>query len=286
MFTCKLENEKNSILTLTQLESNFQVISITGLNPPNAQINRSTVVGVDGSKYNSSKLDERNIVITVKLTGDVEANRLFLYRFCPTKAWCKFYYKNNSRDVYIEGYVETVECDLFTNDERMQISIICPDPYFKALEAIVDDISKSLAAFRFPFSINVDNPIPISTINLERITRVQNESETKTGLIITARFQFAVNKLEIKNTLTNENFILNYSFLENDVLTINTNKGNKSVILVRNSVEYNLIPYMVKGSKFFELDIGDNYFSYLADNGSSDENVTINFTHNTIYRGV
>lgn len=286
MFTCKIKNEKNNIFTLTQIESNFQVISITGLNPPNAQINRSTVVGIDGSKYNSSKLEERNIVITLKINGDVEANRLFLYRFFPTKEWCQFYYKNNSRDVYIEGYVETVECDLFTSDEYMQISIICPDPYFKALNTIVNDISKSLSAFKFPFSINVDEPIPFSTINLERITTVDNESETKTGLIITANFSNAVSKLEIKNTVTGENLIINYNFIEDDILTINTNKGNKSITLIRNNTEYNLIPYLKKGSTFFQLDLGDNNFSYLADNGNSDENVNIIFTHNTIYRGV
>ena len=71
MFTLKIENIKNTILELTQNESNYQILSVKGLNPPNAQINRSTIAGLDGSKCNSSKLEERNIVITLKLNGDI-----------------------------------------------------------------------------------------------------------------------------------------------------------------------------------------------------------------------
>ena len=99
MYILKVENITNNVLTLTQRESDFQVLQIDGLNPPNAQINRSTVAGLDGSKFNSSKLNERNIVITIKLNGDIEKNRLYLYSFFNTKRWCKIYYKNESLDV-------------------------------------------------------------------------------------------------------------------------------------------------------------------------------------------
>ena len=61
MFECKIENKKNNILTLTQSEESFQVYDVQGLNPPKAQINNSKIAGIDGSKFNSSKLDERNI---------------------------------------------------------------------------------------------------------------------------------------------------------------------------------------------------------------------------------
>ena len=76
MFKCEIENINHEILTLTQNESEYQVMSITGLNPPNAQINRSTVAGMDGTKFNSSKLNERAITIILKLNGDVEKTRI------------------------------------------------------------------------------------------------------------------------------------------------------------------------------------------------------------------
>lgn len=286
MFVLSAENTKGNTLTLTQDEENYQIIGITGLTPPNAQINLSKIAGQDGSQFNSSTLNERNIVITVKINGDVEHNRINLYRFFRNKEWCKIFYKNESRNVYIEGYVENFDGDFFTANEVMQISIICPNPYFKDLEEIVDDISKALAAFEFPFAINSDEPIPFSTIDTTRITNVLNDSESETGLIIEIDILTTVNKIQINNIGNGETFTVNYNFLENDKLIIDTNKGNKSVSLIRNGSTINLFTGMKKGSTFFQLDIGDNFFSYLIDDGDNDDSVHIAFKHYTIYGGV
>lgn len=284
MFTLKVENKKNEILELTQNECDFQVVSVTGLNPVNAQINRSTIAGLDGAKFNSSKLEERNIVITLRLNGDVTANRIKLYRYFNTKQWCKIYYKNSSRDVYIEGYIETCEVDLFSNSEIMQISIICPNPYFKALEEIIDDISKIIALFEFPFSI--EDPIPFSEIDLSKITNVQNNSEIETGVIIEVEFLKNINKLLIRNTDTGQTMTFNYAFKDGDFLTIDTNKGSKSLKLVRNAEEINIFSALSKTSEFIQLQVGDNYFSYLADDGENDDGASITFRHYTLYGGV
>lgn len=300
MFKCKIENKKGSVVTLTQDESNFQVLSISGLNPPNAQINTSTIAGLDGAKFNSSKLQTRNIVIKLKINGDIEANRINLYKYFATKEWCKFYYENERRNVYIDCYVETFECDFFTNNEIAQISLICPNPYFKDMEEVVDDISKSLAAFEFPFAHgskgatnpsiptdnSTDNAIEFSTIDTSKVTNVYNDSESETGVIIELDVMGTVNLIEIKNTRTGENFILEYNFVENDKLIIDTNKGQKSVILIRNAVTSNLFTAVRKGSTFFQLSIGDNFFGYLVDQGASDDLIQIVFKHYTVYRGV
>lgn len=286
MFVAQIENSKNEVLRLTQAESDFQVVSILGLNPPNAQINTAKVAGLDGSKYNSAKLDERNIVITLKLNGDIEKNRLRLNTYFNTKEWCKFYYKNSSRDVYIEGYIETTEYDLFTNNETMQISILCPNPYFKAMEMIVDDISKSLGNFVFPFSIQVNEPIPFSIIEIDRVTNVFNEGESETGLIIDIDIYGNVNKILIRNIDSGEEIVINHSFIENDKVTINTNKGQKAITLQRGVNKTNIFSSIGRNSKFFQLSRGDNFFSFLADDGASDELVDIVFKHYTIFRGV
>lgn len=285
MFVCKIENTKNNILRLTQNESDFQILSVQGLNPPNAQINTSKIAGLDGSKFNSSTMNERNLVIMIKLRGDIEKNRIRLYSFFRSKEWCKFYYKNNSRDVYIEGYVESVECDLFSNKEIIQVSIICPNPYFKGVEEIIDDISKSLEAFEFPFAINVPG-IEFSTVNNSKITNIFNDSENETGVIITIYVLDSMSKIQIKGTSTGETFTLNYDFVKNDRITIDTNKGKKSVSLLRNATTINLFSAVEKGSAFFQLDTGDNFFSYLIDDGTNDGAVQIFFKHYALYGGV
>ena len=286
MFNLKIETFEKNIVELSHNEDNYQIINIIGLNPPNAQINNSPVAGMDGALFNSSKLDTRNIVITVKINGNVEKNRLFLYRCFRTKEYCKIFYENNSRNVFIEGYAEIVDCDLFSKNEIAQISIVCLNPYFKDLKMITDDISKIIKQFKFPFSINIDNPIPFSTLEVNKVTNVINSSESETGLIINATFLGSVDSFEIRNTKTGAKMLLTYSFLKNDILTINCNRGSKSIVLLRDGVETNLFPYLVRGSTFFQLNIGDNYFSYLADDGNSDQLVSVLFKHYNVYRGV
>lgn len=286
MFTFKVETYEKNMIRLTQNESNFQILNIIGLDPPSAQINSSSNAGMDGAGFNSSKLNPRNLVITIKINGNIEDNRIFLYNCFRTKETCKIFYENGIRNVFIEGYVESFECNLFSQNEVAQISIICLDPYFKDLKMIIDDISKIKSCFYFPFSINVDEPIPISTIEMNRITNILNASESETGVIIEASFSNHVNDLEIRNIKTGERLKIIYPFIENDKLTINTNKGSKKIILLREGKEINLISYVVKGSSFFRLYIGDNFFSYLVDDGENDRFVSILFKRFNIYRGV
>lgn len=286
MFKCKIENAKNNILTLTQNQSDFQLYSIEGLNPPKAQINLSKVAGLDGSRFKSSKLEERNLVLYIKINGDIEKNRLFLNSFFETKEWCKFHYENGYRKVYIEGYVESNDYSLFTNNEIMQISIICPNPYFKGAEEIITDISKVLSNFKFPFTINISNPIPFSEVDTSKVTNVYNDSETGTGVIIEIDLLGNVNSLEIRSVSTGDSLKLRYAFMENDKVIINTNKGEKSIKLIRNGLEHNIFTSITKGSVFFQLVVGDNYFSYLADDGESDDSLYVRFKHYDLYRGV
>ena len=286
MYTATIENKKGEMLTLTGQEAIYQIISIQGLNPPQAQINMTNIVGLDGAKYNSAKLETRNIVMTIKINGNVERNRQNLYLFFQTKEWCKFYYTNENRNVYIEAYVESFECDFFSNSEMAQVSLICPYPYFKDLEEITDDISNVTAAFSFPFSINIGSPIPFSIFDHARTANVFNASESETGVIIEIDFSASVDEIMIRNVGTGDTFTLDYEFLSGDRVTINTNKGQKSVSLLRNGATINLFSAMQRGSVFFQLAVGDNEFGYLADDGENNGNVFIYFSHYNTYRGV
>jgi len=286
MYTARIENSSGQMLTLTQNESEFQVVSIKGLNPPPAQINTTSIAGLDGAKFNSSKLDTRNVVLTIKINGNVEENRLLLYQMFRTKESCVFYYSNNSLDVSIDGYIETVECDLFSNNEMMQISIVCPYPYFKNIDEIIADISNEVGSFTFPFSINIGDPIPFSVYTSNRITEVINNSESQTGIIIEIYILNSVNKIQIKNTNSGDSLILQYNFLTGDKITINTNKGSKSIRLLRDGANINIFSALQQGSVFLQLAVGVNPFGYLVDNGENDNDVSIKFNYSTIYRGV
>lgn len=286
MFVAKIENSGGEVLTLTGAESKWQVFDIAGLDPPAAQINLTNLAGLDGARLNSTKLGTRNVVISLKINGDIEGNRLELYRFFRAKKTCTFYFANGRRDVKIDGVIESVECPQFTNQEIMQVSIICPYPYFRALAEIKADISNEIDGFSFPFSINVGNPIPFSVYVAHREVDVFNDSDTETGAVIEVEFSGAVSKVMLANVGTGETLTVNYNFVNGDIMTIDTNKGQKNLALTRGGVKYNLFPGLASGSTLFQLRPGSNVFTYFADDGAADANVHITFTFSDLFAGV
>ena len=286
MYIAKIENSGGEVLILTQDESRWTVYEITGLNPPGAQINLTNLAGLDGARFNSSKLATRNIVVSLKINGEIETNRQELYRFFRTKEACIFYFANANRNVKIAGYVETVECNMFSNMEIMQISIICPYPYFQAVEESETDISNQIRLFVFPFSINEGEPVPFSEYTNNRIAVVENGSEAEIGAVFEVEFTDNVSKLMIYNTERNEHITINYNFHDGDRAIISTVKGQKSATLIRNGISRNIFSAVERGSVFLQLLPGENRFSYVADDGASNDDVHITVMFSQIFRGV
>ena len=67
-------------------------------------------------------------------------------------------------------------------------------------------------------------------------------------------------------------------------IVINTNVGEKSVELIRDGVTSNAMGYLVQNSSWFKLEAGENIFTYDADSGNS--NLQITFTTPVLYSGV
>lgn len=284
MFTLKVENTDNQILTLTQNESNYQVVNVEGLNPPKAKINTSAIANMDGERFKSSKLEMRNIVLTIRVNGCVEENRLNLYGFFRTGQWCKIYYSNANRNVFIEGYCETIETNLFTLNQQMQISIICPDPYLKSMRTIHADISKVFGNFEFPFDIEAEG-IEFASYDAGRETLIVNAGEIENGIRITmTAIGGNVTNPIIYNSITYEHLKLNMTINAGDVVVIDTRKGQKSVKKISNAVETNIINLIDDGSAWLKLKVGSNKFTYSAN--TNEEKLRVEFESNLLYEGV
>lgn len=141
MFTLKIKNNRGEIFELTHNRRRYSVLNITGLTLPQCSINTSSAGTSDGSEYNSSHLNPRNIVITLALEGDIETNRQQLYRMFPLHSPVTLFYRTYNRDLHIDGYVETIDGGLFEQRETIQISLICPDPYFRDSHPITGQTS-------------------------------------------------------------------------------------------------------------------------------------------------
>lgn len=266
MFTAKIQNRYGEMIELTH-NPDYTVKGITGLNPVNASINTGVLATTDGAIFNSSRKGQRNIVILVAINGDVEKNRLRLYKYAPTKYPIRFYFKNESRDVFIDGYVESHEVDHFENGQAAQISIICPQPFFQSVEDSNTEFAALTPLFKFSFFTDSENPIIFSEIEQNSEQNIVNNGDVETGIIIDLRASSVVQNPIIYNRDTGEKFALNITMQEGDAIQINTNSGQKSVMLTRNGVESNIINSAGIDNDWFVLRYGDNIFTYEASQG-------------------
>lgn len=258
---------------------NFCIYKISGLCPPSAALNFSTIANTDGKAYNSGRINERNIVLYIKIYPDVETNRNILYQHFPIGKKIRIFYRNDLHNVYIDGYVETFECDFFTNNEIAQISIICNDPYFKTVNRESVTLSVVQSLFEFPFSVPVDDPIVISDINFFAAKNL-NPGLISTGII--AEFESTgdiVRNPWITNTTTNQTIKLIGSDSEISVgekIIVNTNRHNLSVTKVfADGSTKNILNAIDAGFRWIQLVPGNNSFRSGADQNAENLVVTV-----------
>lgn len=282
MFSLSVQNAAGNLLELTNNE-NYNVIKVTGLNPASATINTKSVTNLDGQKFNSSKVNMRNIVLTVLPVEPVDENRIALYEYFKVKQFVRIYYKNKLRDVYIDGYVETFEDDFFTNPQNIQISIICPKPYFKSLDYGISNFLTIVNLFESPFSIPEEG-MAVSE-RLDNFTLdITNRGDVSTGIILHGIFTGNVSGLTIWDKLTKARMAIEYEFDAGDELYIDTNKGQKSITLSRSGEKINLINYLADGSTWLILEPGINSYEYTTTYGQT--NVELSIEHTDLYQGV
>ena len=284
MFTLKVDNGAG-ITELTHNLNNYAVISVQGLTPSATTINTATAGTIDGSFFNSARVESRNIVITIVINGDIEGNRQRLYKLFPRKKEITLYYKNKNRDVKINGYVETLEGDLFVKREQMQISIICPRPYFESVETTTHYIGDVHDLFEWPFDISESDPVEISRETTSFIYTYDNTGDVETGAIFEFDIAGSVTGLTLTNFTTMEYIGFNYSFSAGDKITVNTIQGQISAKLIHNNTEINLLNYLISGSKWVKLATGENEIIYQVSTGN-EADITCIFTAPVLYGGV
>jgi hypothetical protein len=282
MFTLKIDNHKGQIVELTHDTGRYAVIGIDGLTRPPTTINTAIAASIDGSFHNSSRVEQRNLVISIILRGKIEENRQALYQIFPCKTACTIYFENKNRNVKIDGYVETLEGDLFVMQERMQISIICTRPYFEDLNAIYTEISTTIKRFSFPFSIS--QPIPLGEVLDTPHAFITNYGDTDTGFTLTGEINKALTTLTITNLTTGAYFTLNYAFAAGDIITLCTIQGRLSVQIQRSGAVINLLNKVDENSSWIKLQAGYNDLTFSC--GEEEPDFPLAITALWLYGGV
>lgn len=280
--------------------SGFIVKSVTGLGPGSATINTTEVSTNDGGLFNSSRLSSRNIVLSLVFLwkASVEDVRQLSYKYFPIKKKLKLLIETDNRKAEIEGYVETNDPNIFSNQEGTDVSIICPYPYFYS--AGEDGLNTTIFSgiepmFEFPFSNEslIENLLIMGEIQNKTEQVITYSGDSEIGVTITISALGEASNITIYNTGTREVMKIDTNKLASltgsgivsgDEIIICTVKGSKSIVLVRSGVTTNILNCLDKNSDWFQLAKGDNVFAYTAEEGSS--NLQFKIENRVVYEGV
>lgn len=238
MLEIGIENSNGEYLQISQ-NKNYTITEISGLTPPQAIINLGENALLDGATFNSSKIQNRNIVLNFAIEYPAEANRLQLYKFFQSKQAGRIFIKSKAREVFADFRTETVDISLFEQKQLAQISLICPSAFFNA----VND----------------------ATSDTETIT---NNGDVATGGIINFAFSGDVDGIEITNETTGQTMTIGGTYSDGDTIRLSTQIGEKSLTGTVGGVYRNLINRISANADWLTFATGENEISITATTGT------------------
>ena len=278
-------------------KSGLLIKSITGLGPVKADINMTNIASSDGSLYNSSRATYRNITMKLGLmfAPTIEDSRLKTYKYFPIKKKIKLTIETDNRICECYGYVESNEPDIFSKSETVNISIICPDPYFYSVNKELVTFYGVEKAFEFPFSNEslTDDLIEFGHVTTNTRQTIYYTGDAEVGITIIIHAIGKVTNLTIWNVSTRESMHINNDKLITitgsgidtaDDIIITTLKNSKSIQLFRNGIYTNILNCLDRNTDWFKISKGDNIFAFTSDYGNS--NMEMRIEYQNAYEGV
>ena len=239
-------------LPLEDLVDGFLLDSIDGLDPVKATITSSSFAQLDGSQYQSSRREERNIIVTITLAPDwgvdtVRDLRKRLYAYFMPKSWVQLkFYSTDMNPVQIQGRVESFETEMFAAEPVVTVSILCGDPDF------VDPVPVVFAG---------------NTTSTTTETLIEYDGSVESGFLFTLNVNRVLNNFTIYHrdpagNLRQLDFAGTLANL--DVLRISTVAGDKYGRLTRGGTETSYLYGIDAASTWLELQPGENYLRVYA----------------------
>lgn len=239
-------------LPLDDVSAGLVVENIEGLDPVKATIVSSSFARLDGTQYQSSRREARNVKFRLGLepdyiTDSVSDLRSRLYGFFMPKSEVSLrFIMSSGLSVDIPGRVESFETPLFTKEPAVDISIVCFDPDF------VDPTLVTMSDF---------------STALETEILVPYSGTVETGVVFSLLVDRVVSEFTIYHRPPDDTFrTLDFStpLSAGDVLTISTVSGAKGATLTRAATDSSVLYGISPQSNWIELMPGDNYIRVYA----------------------
>lgn len=254
-------------------DSEYACRPIEGLGPVKADISTIDLPLEPGGDATSSQDGQRNIVLTVEfkpeysLDSTVTELRQRLYDVWTPRNKVEMDFTDHLGQVFrIKGVVEAHEPNIFTKDPTVQISILCPRPYFKN----VNEPTKSI-------NIPINGP---ELIVVDFDGRVEWGFDLDLDILEPPTNKtIRINQLPIRDS---NYFEIKYDFLTGDRLHFSTVQGRRAATLTRAGVEKNMLGYFSGSLTEVRLMNGPNHFQFPNVNFSKN----VKFSYEKVYGGL
>lgn len=258
------------------------LIDIKGLSPE-GKINTATNAGYDGSTFVSDEIPERTIDMVLGFRcDDAEEAKERLYSIFAPKSKGTLVYESDVKKRKIEYIAQKVDTCISEYPMKIQISLLCTNPFFSEASAKNKIMSAVEPLFRFPFTFN--GPFKFSERMTSVIENFINDSIYDVWPIIELKAISALTNPSIMNINTYEKMKVNISLSAGEKIRIDTRMDKKTISKISGNGEVNCFNYMDKDFQFFKLYVGDNYLKYDADTNAAGLQTTVSWEN--LYGGV
>ena len=274
------ENERGQQIEFS-IRSSFFLQNIDGISGLKNTIYQNKGMGQDGSTYMGSTLGNRNIVIQGAIISNKELNRAKLLSIVNPKLKSKLIYDDGNIKKYVECVVETAPTITKDYNPKYQISLLCPNPYWRDTAESKKQIVLWKGDFHFPLIIPQDKGIIIGHREPSLIVNIENNGQVKTGMVIEFYARGTLKNPSLFNVNTREFIKVNKEMVAGEKIIVNTNYGKKKITQDINGVKTDILNYLDivgGGDTFLQLDVGDNLFRYNADENLNNLEVSIYFS--------
>lgn len=225
--------------------SPFVVTDVDGLGPPPASVFIAPTLNA-GGVFQGRRPQYREISMMVSFQPNYAAGqttadlRKELYVWATPKQALPITItlldENFDTMMYTTGYLKTMEPNIFSKDPQVQMVFSCPSPYFNT------------ANYAYP---------GVGALSKNPITLV-NPGDAPSGFWMQLTLTANRSGFSLFDRTGTYFELLGYSFLTNDIISITTRPGFRSVTVTRSAVTTTLLPYQSARSVWLQLHGGTN----------------------------
>lgn len=246
----------------------FHITKFEGFESSDIQIKKNDNAVGNGSLVSSVRIDSRTI--TVEATYDERSGmkkaemEQFLIGFFNPLETSRVTINKNGYIRYLDFIVSSFTTGFENAHKKLKFQVVgdAADPFMKDSEEFAEDVASKTPMIIAPFYFT-SSGIVASVRNFRSVFELVNSGHVETGIDLVIKASGEVVNPVFTNLDTGEYLKVNKTLVSGDTLEISTKRLNSFIRL--NGT--NISRYKDRGSKYFQLQPGNNTVTFSADSG-------------------